>query len=362
MVQKRWVEGCIDFRSSWLLPLGLGLAAACGSSERAPADAALPRSFFGGATGVEQPTLAGMGGMGSKPVAGNGGGAGSAPLNPCVNVPPGQLALIDDFEDDNQDAVPELEREAYWFPIKDDPASKGMLEPEKVFLGGVPGGAHGSAKAAHMTASGFTVWGAAFAANISHLKDEIRCPFNASRFSGYRFFARGSGRVWVVLQVPEVIDEEYGGTCRSTAGDVCYDAHGIWLTLTPDWQPYSFKWSDFKQRSFGKQAPFNPATIMSLQFALEKEQQPADLWLDDVSWDDGSAFPAPGSGGSAGTGGSNQVGGASGSGGAGEMGGSSGSSGLGGSSGTSGASPGGAAGLGSAGAGSASGSAGQGSP
>jgi hypothetical protein len=353
------------FRRAPWLGLGLALASACGSSDRAPAEPALPTSFFGGAAGVEQPILAGMG---PKAVAGNGGAGGNALPNPCADVPEGQLALIDDFEDGNQEAVPEVDREAYWFPIKDDEESKGVIEPENAFLGGVPGGAHGSPRAAHITASGFTLWGASFAANISHLKDGIRCPYNARRFSGYRFFAKGSGKVWVVLQIPEVIDEQYGGTCRSGAGEVCYDAHGVWITLTPDWQPYSFKWNDFKQRAFGKKAAFRPDAIMSIQFAFEKEVLPVDAWFDDVSWDDGSPFPPVNTGGAAGTGGSGDSGGSSGSGGSSELGGASGSGGSAGSSGSggsselggaSGAAQGGGAGQGSSVAG---GGAGQGNP
>ncbi|HEY0469394.1 MAG TPA: hypothetical protein VGC79_34630 [Polyangiaceae bacterium] len=321
----------------------------------------MPPSFFGGAAAVVQPTLAGMS---STSAAASGGGGGSALRNPCANVPEGQLALIDDFEDSNQEAVPEVDREAYWFPIKDDEASTGILVPEKEFLGGVPGGAHGSPRAAHITASGFTIWGAAFAANISYLHEGIRCPFNARRFSGYRFFARGSGRVFVLLQVPEVIDEQYGGTCRESAGETCYDAHGIWITLTPDWQAYSVKWSDFKQRGFGtKQLPFNPATIMSMQFSFETEQLPVDVWLDDVGWDDGSPFPATGTGGSAGASGN---GGASDTAGSGGISGSAGVSGSGGISGSGNAGSVHAAGASGApvvaGAGGTGGVAGQGNP
>ena len=91
----------------WLL--GLALAPACGSSVRTLEDTPLPTSFFGGAAAVVHPTLAGMS---STSTAGNGGGGSSALPNPCANVAQGQLALIDDFEDGNQDAVPEVDREA----------------------------------------------------------------------------------------------------------------------------------------------------------------------------------------------------------------------------------------------------------
>ena len=309
MAHTRWLGTFPYFRGAgrpWLLVWGLGCAAACSSSDQLVASDPFSGFFNGGAPAIVQPTLSNAG-SGAAPTgtAGSGGGGGSSALaDPCADVPEGQLALLDDFEDGNQDAVPEPDREAFWFPLKDDEASTGILVPEKEFRGGVAGGVNGSTQAAHVTASGFTVWGAAFAANISYLKGGIRCPYNAHRFSGYRFYARGSGRVYVLLQIPEVVDEQYGGKCRSSEGEICYDSHGIWITLTPDWKAYSFKWSDFKQRSFGKQAPFNPSTIMSLQFSFEKEQQPIDFWLDDVGFDDGSPFGVTGSGGSGGLGGS----------------------------------------------------------
>jgi hypothetical protein len=366
MAHTRWLGILPYFGSAarpWLLVLGLGSAAACGSSESQGTPDPFAGFFSGGAPTIVQPTLT-SGGSGTKPAgaAGSGGSAGGSVLpDLCADVPEGQLALIDDFEDANQDAVPEPEREAFWFPLKDDPASTGILVPEKEFAGGVPGGVNGSSQAAHITASGFTVWGAAFAANISHLKDNIRCPFNAKHFAGYRFFAKGSGRAYVVLQIPEIIDEQYGGTCRSSEGEVCYDAHGIWITLTPEWKAYSLKWSDFKQRGFGKKANFRPGAIMSMQFAFEKEVLPVDFWLDDVGWDDGSPFAVTGGGGAAGIGdaagtGGTELGGSSGLGGAGGIGGSSG--GAGGLGGTGGNAQGGSAGSSGGAGGSSSGAGG----
>lgn len=366
MAQTRWLVTLPRFRRlgrPGLLVLGLGAAAACGSSEDKVSSDPFSGFFSGGAPAIVQPTLSSAG-SGATPIssAGTGGGGGSNALaDPCADVPEGQLAIIDDFEDHNQDAVPEPEREAYWFPLKDDEASTGILVPEKQFLGGVPSGVNGSTQAAHITASGFTVWGAAFAANISHLVGGLRCPFNARHFSGYRFYARGSGRVYATLQIPDIIDEQYGGTCRPSAGDVCYDAHGVWITLTPEWRAYAYKWSDFKQRNFGKQAAFRPGAIMSLQFSFEKEQLPVDFWLDDVGWDDGSPFGVTASGGSGG-GGTSGLGGAGGLGAAGGLGGSAGlggTSAIGGAGGTSAAGgTSGAAQAGSAGTGGASGGAG----
>ena len=226
---------------------------------------------------------------------------------------PGTLALIDDFEDGDSIAVAEPDREAYWFTIHDD--STGTIDPDTNFLP-VPGGAHGSARAAHVTAAGYSVWGAGFSANISHFAGGIRCPYNASKFSGLRFYARGTGVVRVELMVPDIVDQEYGGKCNPSTGEVCYDTHGVWIMPGPAWQLYSFPWAAFTQRGFGKAAPFRPDTIMSLEYAFETADLPVDVWFDDVSFEDGSVPPENGAGGEggatsgqAGTGG---VGGASG--------------------------------------------------
>ena len=299
----------------WPLFSALAVAMACGKADPTPApDSDLPSAVFGGASGIKEPTLAGTTSVGQ------GGGAGSSGNllpDPCAKVPEGRLAMIDDFEDGDSIAIPESDRESYWFTLHDD--SAGTITPDGLFKG-VPGGAHGSTRSAHITASGFSIWGAAFAANISHIAGGIRCPFNASHFAGLRFYARGAGQVRVSLQVPDIIDEQYGGTCKP-ASEICYDSHGVWITLTPNWQYFTLPWSQFVQRSFGKDAPFRREAIMSVQFTFEIDQLPGDAWLDDVAWDDGSRWLDPNSGaagasGEGGAAGSSGLAGATGEGGA----------------------------------------------
>jgi hypothetical protein len=238
--------------------------------------------------------------------------------DPCAAVPQGTLALIDNFDDGDSVGVPEADREAFWFTDHDESAGSVVPEP---FLP-ARGGAHGSNYAAHVTASGFSIWGAALATNVSHLADGIRCPFNASRFSGLRFAARGSGQVRVNLQIPEVVDEQYSGTCRPSQGDICYDTHGTWITLTPEWQSYSIKWAGFVQRGFGKRAALRQGAIMSVQFSFETAELPVDGWFDDIAWEDGSPLADLGSGaaGAAGEGGASGEGSAAAAGGSAEAG------------------------------------------
>ncbi len=256
------------------------------------------------------------GGSGSTAAGGSAGG----PFDECASTPAGKLALIDDFEDGDSVAAAEPGREALWFTVHDE--SAGTIVPPGPFLP-VAGGYRGS-RSAHVSASAFTIWGAELAANISY-KQAIRCPYDASAFAGLRFVARGSGRVRVQLAVPGVVDKEYGGTCDPSAGQVCYDDHGSFVTLGDQYQLYELPWSSFTQRGYGTPVPFDPKTIHSLHFTVETPDLPVDLWLDDVAFWDGQATNTGGTGG---TGGASAGGTSAGSGGNGGLAGQSGGGGA----------------------------------
>src|SRR4051794_7914706 len=91
---------------------------AFGNTSDAPAGSAgFPSGIFGGSGGLEQPVGAGTSALGSA-----GTDSTTMPTEVCVNVPQGTRALIDDFDDGDSIAVPESDREAYWFTIKDPSA------------------------------------------------------------------------------------------------------------------------------------------------------------------------------------------------------------------------------------------------
>lgn len=271
---------------------GAWLAPACSGSSSDPRPQATAGGIFGGTGGViEAVPLAGTGG--SVPAGGTGG---SGDVDPCRDTPPGTVALIDDFDDGDSVAAFEANREAYWFTVHDE--SAGQLEPPNEFLP-VAGG-YRNTNSAHVSASGFSTWGAELAANISY-KTAIRCPYNASAFAGLRFVARGHGRMRLQVAMPEVIDKEYGGKCDPQLGQTCYDQHGVFITLTDDYRLYEVPWSMLAQRGFGARVTFNPKTIMTLYFSMEAPDLPVDLWLDDFSFWDGITSDL-GAGGSAGTG------------------------------------------------------------
>jgi hypothetical protein len=272
-------------------------SAACGSETPGdPPPANL--SPFGGSAGQgvagtpTAPTTAGNGGSSS-----GAGGTGGAPTNLCTSVPPGKMALLDDFEDHDPIAKRELARDAFWFTGHDDSAGSIMPDGELV---PETGGPHGSAYAAHVVASGYSTWGANVALAMSYKTGELRCPFNASAFKGIRFEARGKGVVRVQVPVPETVDKEFGGSCDPAKAMVCYDQHGVDITLSEEWQSYELPWSEFSQFGWGTPATLEPKSIMGLGWVFNPANLPVDLWFDNVTFWDGVHVPDMGKGGAAG--------------------------------------------------------------
>jgi hypothetical protein len=277
---------------------GSWLAAACDRDERPAEPPPEISGIFGGVGGVggipDATPLAGGGGASGSAGAGAAGSANDA----CGTTPPGKVGLIDDFDDGDSVAVYEANRDAYWFTVTD--GSDGTIEPGGEFLP-VAGGYRGT-RSAHVSASGYSVWGAELIINISH-EGAVRCPYDASEFRGLSFVARGSGRVRVQVAMPGVVDKEYGGTCDSQAGQVCYDMHGTFIALGEKYQVYELPWDSLQQRGFGVSVPFDPKTMTAIHFAMEKEELPVDLWLDQVQLWDGTPASQGGAGGAGGAGG-----------------------------------------------------------
>lgn len=282
-------------------------SAACGSEtpdDTGPTDL----SPFGGTAGVSgaSTTSGAAGSAGSGGGAGGAAGTGGAPANLCTSVPPGKMALLDDFEDHDPIATRELARDAFWFTVHDN--SAGSIVPEGELLPEA-GGPRGSAYAAHVVASGYSDWGANVALTTSYKTGELRCPFNASAFKGIRFEARGKGVVRVQVPIPETIDKEYSGSCDPKTM-VCWDQHGFNITLTEDWQSYELLWSDFSQFGWGTPATLEPESILGLAWVFNPANLPVDLWFDNVTLWDGVHVPDMGEGGEGGMGGAGGAAGA----------------------------------------------------
>jgi hypothetical protein len=216
----------------------------------------------------------------------------------CQAVPKGQIAKIDDFEDGNTAVFAELGREGFWGLGHDD--TSGVALPAGEFMP-AEGGVNGSRLAAHVSASGYSDWGALFSTGLTYLSDGVRCAYDASNFAGLRFYVHGSGRLRVSMAIPATQDKEFGGACDADKGMICYDTHSADLLLSPEWKLYEMPWSHFLQRGFGTPAAFRPDQVLTVQFNLDTAALPVELWLDDVSFWDGIPTPL-GTGGAGGNG------------------------------------------------------------
>ncbi len=255
--------------SRWLrcLPslggLALGGLAACGPNQQSA-------PVFGGRGAVVDPGASAAQAE-AKPAKG-----------PCDSVPASEDARLDDFEDGDHRLFGGFEREGWWFTATDHTPgaqvfpAEGKFEPVSLASEGTPENQF----AAHLRASGQTDWGVTWGTTLAHVGAEAKCPLNAGHFAGLRLRARGKGVLLVRFGMPETTAAEFGGSCS----DKCWDMHSFLLRLSDAWETREIRWDQLQQGGWGKSVRFDPARLMSLQFAATVPNLPADAWLDDVEW------------------------------------------------------------------------------
>ena len=192
------------------------------------------------------------------------------PLNPCREpvVAPGRQPLIDDFED-GDDAIQPLEgRVGFWRWAReiDQPGTAPALIPVPR-----PEATRANRLAEHVKGGQLVDWGATVEFNF-----RPAC-YDASKYIGVTFQARGPGRLYVAPREASVIPVAEGGSCDHD----CYNPHVSKVDLNSVWHVYQVRWSDLRQRGIGKPG-LDPRHLHSLAFLIRPEDTPYDLWLDDV--------------------------------------------------------------------------------
>ena len=194
------------------------------------------------------------------------------PCTPAVSAAGGQ-PLIDDFEDNDARIAPFERRAGFWGASNDGTSTQRPTPGSPLSIARIPGGRGASHFALHTSGGKFTKWGALVAAEFS----ARRC-YDASVYAGLTFWARGRGSFYVVAKMTQVAPEEYGGSCSRD----CYDSHRALVRLSSDWQQKRVTWAELEQRGFGQAVPFDPRSLLSLEFTVGPEQTPFDFWVDDV--------------------------------------------------------------------------------
>lgn len=135
----------------------------------------------------------------------------------------------------------------------------------------------------HVTSKDWSMWGAGIGVTIGPaLSDAKRCYYDASRYAGIRFRAKGSGtfrfNVGTLANYPVSI----GGKCDK-AGENCLDWPGGTGKLTSEWKTYELPFCSLKAAGWGETSPLDPTQLIDL-FILLGKGETKELWLDDLAF------------------------------------------------------------------------------
>lgn len=194
----------------------------------------------------------------------------------CANpvVAEGRVPLFDDFEDQDARAPQREGRRGLWELITDRDMNKEGPFPAFPQLLPEAERTAENQRAMNIAVARLRDWGA----SLEYRFQPEHC-YDASAYLGMRFRAKGGTRLQVAARQPEVIPVANGGSCETD----CYISHLKLIDLNHEWTEYELRWEDFIKRGYDSKA-LDPSRLHSLQFAVQSEDTPADLWIDDVSF------------------------------------------------------------------------------
>jgi hypothetical protein len=193
--------------------------------------------------------------------------------------------LVDDLEDGDDAILDEGGRKGGWYTFND--MTDGMQEPPGTGFVPSPGGAGDSAYAAGTSGGGFTEWGAGMGFDLNNPEavgeTGERGAYDASRYAGLAFQARGDADVRVALETLGVTPMDRGGTCTPsmTEGQECEDVHGVLIELTDEWREIQIPFAQLRQGGWGKPVPFAAAEVTAVLFMVAQGQD-FEFAVDDV--------------------------------------------------------------------------------
>lgn len=184
-------------------------------------------------------------------------------------------SLIEDGEDGDNQILKREGRGGYWYTSVDTEGS--VIEPGS-FKISTEGGHAGSKGVAHvkvkMAPAGWSVY-----ASMGFGLADPAGPYDASRYSGVTFWAKGPAHVR--FKVPDLYTQPGGGYCKD-----CYNDFGIELALTSEWQRYTIPFSWLSQQSgWGDPRPeVAKNAIYGLQWQVGSRGRTFDVYVDDIAF------------------------------------------------------------------------------
>ena len=195
---------------------------------------------------------------------------------PALVVAQGTTPLIDDFERPDAWILTADGRRGSWVTYDDGTGTQSPPSHSALLPARLPGGRGASRHGLHVTGTRFTKWGVTFGTELA----DAAC-YDASAYSGVRFWAKGPGEVRVGLQMIDVQDAKHGGLCSAD----CYDTHRKIIELGAAFREYRVRWDELHQLyEAGPPAAFDPKRVRFLEFGVAPEHTPFDLWIDDVAF------------------------------------------------------------------------------
>ncbi len=217
-------------------------------------------------------------------------GLSNPDLNKVKVAVPHDQSVICNFDDGTKNTNSKLYGKSggTWFDF-----SEGGNVPNAVFI--VPGGANGSAMAAHIFGSLTDKGDKSYPAFSIQGKFTASGNYDASAFNGIQFYYKCPAddqavkRRFVIATVP-TLPSENGGTCVSD----CYNHFGAMMSQTNDWKLCSYKFTELT-REQGWGSPVTPPDLIDhlKEFVyLEWDQSgdnnagtyAIDYWVDEVEF------------------------------------------------------------------------------
>jgi hypothetical protein len=248
-------------------------------------------------TGTAGTTAVGTAGTTAVGTAGTGAGGGGA-LAACP-APPAAGAitdlLIDDMEDGDNAIAKVGNRSGFWYTFLDahgstivpapDPAGASPLKPGStdchggmkcVMISGVVGMQDETAMPPKYTFAGVGF-------DFSNAKKP--CVYNASAYTGIKFWARGDVPITVKLNTTATATVEGGGTCTGSMCNGGFSPAGADIVLTAAWQQIDVNFATAAPPTWAAALAMHPdkANLVSLQIQIPPGQT-YSVALDDFTF------------------------------------------------------------------------------
>jgi hypothetical protein len=240
----------------------------------------------GGSTGTTGGVTGSTSGAGGSelPLDGAAGSAAVICTPPMVTTALPTSDLLTNLDMDS--AVSGFSPGGGWFSYKDDEPS-GMLSPPNNAFATESPGANGSAAAVHVVGSGFMPdqVGQNYGGGVGFsLASPQGTPGDLSGAKGITFYAK-SGKASdpsdIKVAVSTTATDPLFCMCNAAG---CFNSHFKVLSkVSATWQPYTVKWDELGQADWGYKAPFDPKTVLTINFVSNGALPAFDFWVDEVS-------------------------------------------------------------------------------